>query len=61
MATIAFDPQQLAIDSIAGEAALDAVRLTPDWLRQRRFAGDRVDREYAGVEQQLGQVGSGMK
>ena len=35
MATIAFDPQQLAIDSIAGEAALDAVRLTPDWLRQR--------------------------
>ncbi|MGK5020410.1 CoA pyrophosphatase [Janthinobacterium sp. LB2P10] len=32
---IAFDPQQLAIDSIAGEAALDAMRLTPDWLRQR--------------------------
>ena len=35
MATIAFDPQQLAIDSIAGEAALDAERLTPDWLRLR--------------------------
>ena len=31
MATIAFDPKQLAIDSIAGEAALDAARMTPDW------------------------------
>ncbi len=38
MATIAFDPKQLAVDSIAGEAALDAVRLTPDWLRQRLAA-----------------------
>ena len=35
---ILFDPQQLSIDSIAGEAALDAERLTPDWLRQRLAA-----------------------
>lgn len=38
MATVLFDPQQLPIDSIAGEAAVAAARLTPDWLRSR-FAG----------------------
>jgi len=37
LATVLFDPQQLPIDSIAGEAAVAAERLTPDWLR-RRFA-----------------------
>lgn len=37
MSTPLFDPQQLPIDAIAGEAALDAERLRPDWLR-RRFA-----------------------
>ncbi|MET3130852.1 8-oxo-dGTP pyrophosphatase MutT (NUDIX family) [Oxalobacteraceae bacterium GrIS 1.11] len=35
MATILFDPQHLPIDSIAGEAAVAAERLTPGWLRQR--------------------------
>jgi len=35
MTTLTFDPQQLAVDAIAGEAALDAARLAPDWLRQR--------------------------
>jgi 8-oxo-dGTP pyrophosphatase MutT (NUDIX family) len=30
-----FDPQQLPIDGIAGEAALDIERLTPQWLRNR--------------------------
>lgn len=35
MATIAFDPKKLAIDAIAGEAALDAARMTPEALRQR--------------------------
>ena len=35
--TILFDPQQLPIDAIAGEAAVAPERLRPDWLR-RRFA-----------------------
>lgn len=35
MATIAFDPTKLAVDSIAGEAALPSERMTPAWLRQR--------------------------
>ena len=35
MATVPFDPQHLPIDSIAGERAVAAERLTPDWLRQR--------------------------
>ena len=30
-----FDPQQLPIDSIAGEAAVAPERLTADWLRHR--------------------------
>ena len=30
-----FDPQQLPIDAIAGEAALAIERLTPQWLRSR--------------------------
>jgi 8-oxo-dGTP pyrophosphatase MutT (NUDIX family) len=30
-----FDPQQLPIDGIAGEAALGLERLTPQWLRDR--------------------------
>ena len=38
MATIAFDPKKLAVDSIAGEAALDAARMTPEALRQRLSA-----------------------
>lgn len=38
MTTLAFDPQQLAIDAIAGEPALDAARMAPDWLRQRLAA-----------------------
>ena len=33
MPKLPFDPEQLPIDSIAGEAAVDAVRLTVDWLR----------------------------
>lgn len=37
MATVPFDPRQLAIDAIAGEAAVAAERLHPEWLR-RRFA-----------------------
>ncbi|HEV7815799.1 MAG TPA: CoA pyrophosphatase [Janthinobacterium sp.] len=35
MAKPLFDPQQLPIDSIAGEAAVALERLTPDWLRER--------------------------
>lgn len=35
MAKVLFDPQQLPVDSIAGEAAIAAERLTPDWLRKR--------------------------
>ena len=35
MAKILFDPQQLPIESIAGEAALAPERLTPQWLRSR--------------------------
>jgi 8-oxo-dGTP pyrophosphatase MutT (NUDIX family) len=30
-----FDPQTLSIDSIAGEAAVDAARLSAQWLRSR--------------------------
>ena len=33
MPKLPFDPEQLPIDSIAGEAAVDAGRLTVDWLR----------------------------
>jgi len=35
LAKVLFDPQQLPVDSIAGEAAVAAERLTPDWLRKR--------------------------
>ncbi len=35
MAKLSFDPQQIPIVSIAGEAALSADRLTVDWLRRR--------------------------
>lgn len=35
MAKLLFDPQQLPIDSIAGEPALTLERLAPAWLRQR--------------------------
>ncbi|WP_038495494.1 CoA pyrophosphatase [Janthinobacterium agaricidamnosum] len=35
MASLSFDPQQLPIDSIAGESAVPSERLAPDWLRQR--------------------------
>jgi 8-oxo-dGTP pyrophosphatase MutT (NUDIX family) len=38
LAKPSFDPQQLPIDSIAGEPAVAPERLTPAWLRQR-FAG----------------------
>ncbi|MET0855984.1 MAG: CoA pyrophosphatase, partial [Telluria sp.] len=37
MAKLPFDPEQLPIDSVGGEAPVDAGRLTPDWLR-RHFA-----------------------
>src|SRR6187401_3254361 len=32
---IIFDPEQLPVVAVGGEAALDAERLTPAWLRQR--------------------------
>jgi 8-oxo-dGTP pyrophosphatase MutT (NUDIX family) len=35
LSTVLFDPQTLPIDSIAGEAAVAAERLTAAWLRQR--------------------------
>lgn len=35
MATLPFDPQQLPIDAIAGESAVDSERLVAAWLRQR--------------------------
>ena len=37
MSTPPFDPRFLPVDSVAGEAAVAAERLTPQWLR-RRFA-----------------------
>ncbi len=37
-----FDPQQLPIDAIAGEAAVPAQRLTPAWLRSRFAAPPAV-------------------
>ena len=37
MSTVPFDPRILPLDSVAGEAAVAAERLTPQWLR-RRFA-----------------------
>ena len=50
MATIAFDPQQLAIDSIAGEAALaQPVRRQAHGV-QRRLAGDRIDGKLFGIK-----------
>ncbi|MFC0135208.1 CoA pyrophosphatase [Massilia eurypsychrophila] len=33
MAKLPFDPEQLPVDSVGGEAPLDASRLTADWLR----------------------------
>ena len=35
MAKLKFDPQQLPIEAIAGEAAVALERLAPDWLRTR--------------------------
>ncbi|GAB2871586.1 CoA pyrophosphatase [Pseudoduganella ginsengisoli] len=35
MAKLKFDPQQLPIEAIAGEAAVALERLAPDWLRAR--------------------------
>ena len=35
MAKLLFDPEQLPVESIAGEAALLPERLTPSWLRER--------------------------
>ncbi|MBY0242090.1 MAG: CoA pyrophosphatase [Burkholderiaceae bacterium] len=35
MAKLQFDPQQLPIEAIAGEAAVALERLAPDWLRSR--------------------------
>ncbi|MFT5644697.1 MAG: 8-oxo-dGTP pyrophosphatase MutT (NUDIX family) [Janthinobacterium sp.] len=35
IALVTFDPKQLPIDAVAGEAALDLERLTPQWLRGR--------------------------
>lgn len=35
MAQLPFDPQQLPIDSVAGEPAVAAERLSPQWLRAR--------------------------
>jgi len=35
LSKLVFDPREVAIDSIAGEAALAAERLDADWLRQR--------------------------
>ncbi|SFU68997.1 8-oxo-dGTP pyrophosphatase MutT, NUDIX family [Pseudoduganella namucuonensis] len=35
VAKLVFDPQQLPIDSIAGEPAVAPERLAPDWLRAR--------------------------
>ncbi|MDC8757407.1 CoA pyrophosphatase [Janthinobacterium fluminis] len=35
MTTLLFDPRQLAVESIAGERAVAAERLTAPWLRQR--------------------------
>jgi 8-oxo-dGTP pyrophosphatase MutT (NUDIX family) len=33
LAKLPFDPEQLPVDSVGGEAPLDASRLTADWLR----------------------------
>ena len=41
MSKIPFDPEQLPIDGVGGEAALDAARMEAAWLRQR-FASPPV-------------------
>ena len=35
MAKIPFDPEQLPVDALGGEAALPPERLAPEWLRER--------------------------
>ncbi|HEX5341772.1 MAG TPA: CoA pyrophosphatase [Duganella sp.] len=42
MAKPLFDPQQLPVEGVAGEPAVAAERLSPEWLR-RRFAAPPVD------------------
>ncbi len=49
MTTVLFDPQGLPIDSIGGERAVAAERLTPHWLRQR-FAHPPVWQPEAAEE-----------
>ena len=48
MATLPFDPQQLPVDAIAGEAALGSERLTAPWLRARFAAPPEWNHEIVG-------------
>ena len=50
-----FDPLDLPIESIAGEARLDAERMQEEWLR-RRFTEERPWTPEINVEQQIRQV-----
>jgi 8-oxo-dGTP pyrophosphatase MutT (NUDIX family) len=50
-----FDPLDLPIESVAGEARLDAERMQEEWLR-RRFTEERPWTPEINVEQQIRQV-----
>ncbi len=52
MANIPFDPEQLPVDALGGEAALPPERLTPEWLR-RRFATPPVGWEPERFDEAL--------
>ena len=52
MANIPFDPEQLPVDALGGEAALPAERMTPDWLRSR-FASPPADWEPERFDEAL--------
>jgi 8-oxo-dGTP pyrophosphatase MutT (NUDIX family) len=56
----AFDPQELPIDSIAGEAGLLPERLQPDWLRAR-FASPPLWTPEINQEQLLRQTDSALR
>ena len=45
MAKIPFDPEQLPIDAVGAEGALDPARLLPGWLRARFASPPAWDRE----------------
>ena len=61
MAKLLFDPQQLPVESIAGEAALLPERLTPSWLRERFACPPEWSAEFVDEFGQLNQTGAPVK